>query len=105
MATGHKIVQNTVHTEPLVTNTPDYSTPKFEPVMPPYIPPSPPPVNYGYQPEQPAAIFNETTIFKSHVQEEFQINPNRDMPFPLRKCKLCGHKGYGDDFKNHQCRR
>jgi len=33
------------------------------------------------------------------------INPDKDMPFPLRKCKLCGYKGYGDNFKNHNCRR
>jgi hypothetical protein len=33
------------------------------------------------------------------------IIPDRDMPLPLRKCKLCGYKGYGDAFRNHNCRR
>ena len=35
----------------------------------------------------------------------FNIQPDRDMPLPLRTCKLCGHKGYGEYFQNHQCRR
>lgn len=33
------------------------------------------------------------------------INPDKDMPLPLRTCKKCGFKGYGEYYKQHICRR
>lgn len=113
--TGHKVVQNTVHQEPLVTQTPQIQTPIYAPPPPPqYIPIQPPtfmgqpvirtypPVGEGlqgidYSQQEPPHIEIERT--------PPYIDPDRDMPLPLRKCKLCGYKGYGEQFKNHNCRR
>lgn len=141
-----QVVPDTVHTEPLMTGTPQVNTPQYGTQPPPpymlppinpiptpefyrqppptQIPPKyvfqtpqypPPVVDYGqpanmYQepPEdwKPQVIYTQPPVFKSEVQErDFQINPDRDMPSPLRKCKLCGYKGYGEYFKNHKCRR
>ena len=129
-----QVVPDTVHTEPLMTGTPQVDTPQFHQpppngyVLPPVQPIPPPPqyrqpysqypppvVDYGqpanmYQEPsedwKPQVIYKEPPVFKSEVQErDFQINPDRDMPLPLRKCKLCGYKGYGEYFKNHKCIR
>jgi hypothetical protein len=129
-----QIVPNTIHTEPLMTGTPGVNTPQYIPtqVPPKYVFPPinplptpefyrqpPPPIDYGQPPirfpspqpmyQEPQIIYNDPPVFKSEVQEEsretFQINPERDMPLPLRKCKLCGYKDYGERFKNHKCRR
>jgi hypothetical protein len=104
-------VPNTIHTEPLMTETPQIPTPQYIPIYQPPVPQyAPPPVDYGVPPvrfpypQETKIIYNEPPVFKSH-EEEFHINPDRDMPNPLRKCKKCGYKGYGDYYRNHQCRR
>jgi hypothetical protein len=112
-----QIVPDTVHTEPLMTGTPGVNTPQYIPtqVPPKYVFPQypPPPVDYG-QPKdmyqepppdwEPQIIWKEQPVLKSHIEDEFP-NPDNLMPHPLRKCKLCGYKGYGEYFKNHRCVR
>jgi hypothetical protein len=53
---------------------------------------------------EPQIIWKEQPVLKSHIEDEFP-NPDNLMPHPLRKCKLCGYKGYGVFFKNHKCIR
>ena len=120
--TPQRVVPNTFHQEPLVTETPQVVTPNYVHVEPhavynvpptfmgqPVIRAYPPPgeglqgIDYT-QPTQypePPIRFPVAPVF----QENEYIQPDRDMPLPLRKCKLCGYKGYGDSFRNHQCRR
>jgi hypothetical protein len=94
-----------------MTGTPQVNTPQYPPPPQygqPYYPLyPPPPVDYGQPPQlYQEIVCKEPPVFKSEVQErDFQINPDRDMPLPLRKCKLCGYKGYGEYFKNHRCVR
>lgn len=115
---GHKVMPNTIHQEPLVTNTPQVQTPIYPPPQPiPYVPPPtfigqpvirtyPPPGEdlQGIDYTQPPVRFPSAPDY-TEVQQSHNIDPDRDMPMPLRKCKLCGYKGYGDNFKNHSCRR
>jgi hypothetical protein len=126
---GHKVIQNTVHTEPLVTQTPQVQTPIYSPPPPAYIPVNPPTfmgspvvrtypppgeglqgIDYGqpphmYQePPEPPIRFPSAPEYTEIERAPF-IDADKLMPHPLRKCKHCGYKGYGDNFRNHSCRR
>lgn len=122
-STTHKVIQNTVHQEPLVTNTPFVQTPVYPPPQPiPYVPPPPtfmaqpviktyPPVgedlqgiDYAQKYPEPPIKFPSAPEYTEVERTNPYIDPDRDMPLPLRKCKLCGYKGYGEQFKNHRCR-
>lgn len=114
-STGRNIMPNTIHQEPLVTETPQIPTPQYIPVQPPIFMGQPvirtyPPPGEGLEPvdyTQPPVRFPSPPVYTEVHREpptEYII-PDKDMPLPLRKCKLCGYKGYGDSFKNHNCRR
>jgi len=118
-----RVVPNTFHQEPLVTETPQIQTPIYAPQPPQYVHVEPhvvynaPPPTYNppplvqpiqptdyTQPKPPIRFPSAPEPIFQEINREY-IQPDRDMPLPLRKCKLCGYKGYGESFRNHNCRR
>jgi hypothetical protein len=129
--TPQRVIPNTFHTEPLMTGTPQVQTPQYVhveprpvynvPPPPAYVQPPtfmgeqvirtyPPPgeglqgIDYTQPYPEPPIRFPSAPEYTEIPRDEY-IVPDRDMPLPLRKCKLCGYKGYGDSYKNHNCRR
>ena len=112
-----RVIPNTFHQEPLVTETPQVVTPNYVHVEPHVVYTAPPeqyiqppvvsPQEQFYPqryPELPTSYLVPPEPVFQEVNRDY-IQPDRDMPLPLRKCKLCGYKGYGDSFRNHNCRR
>jgi len=44
-------------------------------------------------------------VFYEKVETPWFINPDKEMPIPIRTCKFCGYRDFADKFQFHNCRR
>lgn len=33
------------------------------------------------------------------------LDPDKEMPIPIRECKFCGYRDFADKFQFHNCRK
>jgi hypothetical protein len=122
---AESIKQEPVYTQPMQPAQPIYAQPIYNqvPIQPdppiqisqPAYQPRPPqmpeninPPEEFYEGQHPQRIQKgreaiETMMNDLHNPRQTSIDPDKDMSYPIRKCKLCGHVDIAPKMLNHKC--